>query len=138
MGQSARSSESPFQRVTHGRHCKCAACAREDWTNPDLACCGMHGEDCPALYQPWGRAGDYVDPANVGRATAPYSFTVEVTQRFHITRELPYEGHPDFLDSEAAAEAITNYIEAHHGDLPPDASVDYATVSAETESWHVR
>jgi hypothetical protein len=45
------------QTITHGRHCTCSPCAREDWTNPDLAPCGMHGEDCPALYQPWGPAG---------------------------------------------------------------------------------
>ena len=47
-------------RITHGRHCTCSACAREDWTNPDLAPCGMHGEDCLALYQPLGFAGDTV------------------------------------------------------------------------------
>lgn len=46
------------KRITHGRHCTCGACAREDWTNPQLAPCGMHGSDCPALYQPWGPAGD--------------------------------------------------------------------------------
>lgn len=45
-------------RITHGRHCTCSACEREDWTNPDLACCGMHGKDCPALYRPLGAAGD--------------------------------------------------------------------------------
>ena len=48
-----------WERVTHGRHCTCSACAREDWTNPGLACCGMHGNDCPALYQPLGRAGEW-------------------------------------------------------------------------------
>lgn len=46
--------------VTHGRHCTCSACAREDWTNADLAPCGMHGEDCPALYQPLAGAGELV------------------------------------------------------------------------------
>ena len=46
--------------ITHGRHCTCSACAREDWTNADLAPCGMHGSDCPALYDPWGPAGSYV------------------------------------------------------------------------------
>lgn len=44
-------------KITHGRHCTCSACAREDWTSSDLACCGTHGEDCPALYQPLGPAG---------------------------------------------------------------------------------
>jgi hypothetical protein len=39
-------------RVTHGRHCRCTACAREDWTNPNLAPCGMHGPSCPPVYDP--------------------------------------------------------------------------------------
>jgi hypothetical protein len=47
-------------RITHGRHCICGACAREDWTDPRLACCGMHGPSCPAAYHPLGRAGDPV------------------------------------------------------------------------------
>lgn len=38
-------------RVTHGRHCTCSACAREDWTRI-TAPCGMHGPDCPAVYAP--------------------------------------------------------------------------------------
>lgn len=38
-------------RVTHGRHCPCSACAREDWTKI-VAPCGMHGEGCPAVYAP--------------------------------------------------------------------------------------
>lgn len=48
------------ERITHGRHCTCGACEREDWTNPALACCGMHGSPCPAAYQPLGRAGSEV------------------------------------------------------------------------------
>lgn len=40
------------RKVTHGRHCLCSACAREDWTRPELACCGMHGPECPANYAP--------------------------------------------------------------------------------------
>lgn len=36
-------------RVTHGRHCLCSACAREDWTKITSPC-GMHGPDCPAVY----------------------------------------------------------------------------------------
>lgn len=40
------------ERLTHGRHCPCSACAREDWTNPDLAPCGMHGQSCPREYAP--------------------------------------------------------------------------------------
>lgn len=59
-------------RITHGRHCTCSACARQDWSEPQLAPCGMHGEGCPALYQPLGPAGVRVDPATarVARATA--------------------------------------------------------------------
>jgi hypothetical protein len=37
--------------VTHGRHCTCSACAREDWTRITSPC-GMHGPDCPAVYAP--------------------------------------------------------------------------------------
>lgn len=44
--------------VTHGRHCRCSACAREDWTNPALAPCGMHGSSCPAVYAPIPPATD--------------------------------------------------------------------------------
>ena len=47
-------------RITHGRHCTCTPCRVEDWTNPALAPCGMHGKDCPREYQPWGAAGEYV------------------------------------------------------------------------------
>lgn len=44
-------------RITHGRHCICTACKNEDWTNPILAHCGMHGPSCPPRYQPFGVAG---------------------------------------------------------------------------------
>lgn len=47
-------------RITHGRHCTCSACAREDWTPVNLPC-GMHGSECPNRYQPWGPAGRVVD-----------------------------------------------------------------------------
>lgn len=49
------------KRITHGRHCTCGACASEDWTNPRLAPCGMHGSSCPREYQPLGRPGMYED-----------------------------------------------------------------------------
>lgn len=39
------------RRVTHGRHCSCSACAREDWTRI-TGPCGMHGSDCPRVYAP--------------------------------------------------------------------------------------
>lgn len=43
----------PLQkRITHGRHCTCTACRATDWTNPDLAGCGMHGDSCPRVYAP--------------------------------------------------------------------------------------
>jgi hypothetical protein len=49
------------KRVTHGRHCTCSACAREDWariTGP----CGMHGSDCPPVYAPIADPGHYPMP----------------------------------------------------------------------------
>lgn len=46
------------RKITHGRHCICSACGAEDWTNPQLAPCGMHGSSCPRVYDPWGGAGD--------------------------------------------------------------------------------
>lgn len=49
--------EGIVKRITHGRHCVCSACAREDWTNPGLAPCGMHGSSCPRAYDPWGAPG---------------------------------------------------------------------------------
>lgn len=39
-------------RLTHGRHCPCGSCRRQDWTDPKLAHCGMHGPSCPAVYDP--------------------------------------------------------------------------------------
>ena len=53
----------PTQRITHGRHCTCTPCRVEDWTNPALAPCGMHGRDCPREYAPLGGAGQVV-PVN--------------------------------------------------------------------------
>lgn len=43
--------------VTHGRHCTCSACAAQDWAEPGLAACGMHGPSCPPVYAPLGPAG---------------------------------------------------------------------------------
>jgi len=40
-------------RLTHGRHCRCSACARQDWAEPYLAPCGMHGPSCPPIYDPY-------------------------------------------------------------------------------------
>jgi hypothetical protein len=59
-------------KITHGRHCTCSACAREDWTSPGIAPCGMHGSSCPRRYQPWGLAGsrDWVADSTYGRLNA--------------------------------------------------------------------
>ena len=55
VGYAKRAEEAEQQRkrrpVTHGRHCKCSACAREDWTRITVPC-GMHGPGCPAVYAP--------------------------------------------------------------------------------------
>lgn len=50
----------PYERITHGRHCLCSACAAQDWAEPGLAPCGMHGPSCPPVYAPLGAAGDVV------------------------------------------------------------------------------
>lgn len=49
------------KHITHGRHCTCTPCRVEDWTNPKLAPCGMHGADCPPVYAPLGCAGDRIN-----------------------------------------------------------------------------
>jgi hypothetical protein len=43
------------ERLTHGRHCPCSACCYQDWSDPRLAPCGMHGKDCPPVYDPYLR-----------------------------------------------------------------------------------
>jgi hypothetical protein len=50
-------------RRTHGRHCPCSACAQEDWTNPNLAPCGMHGLSCPAVYDPYPKIAAREEPS---------------------------------------------------------------------------
>jgi hypothetical protein len=49
-------------RITHGRHCTCSACARQDWSEPQLAACGMHGPSCRPVYAPLGPAGSRAEP----------------------------------------------------------------------------
>jgi hypothetical protein len=56
----APSADPAYERITHGRHCVCTPCSRQDWALPELAACGMHGPDCPRSYQPWGAPGTYV------------------------------------------------------------------------------
>lgn len=51
------------ERITHGRHCICSACAAQDWAEPGLAPCGMHGPSCPPVYVPLGAAGDVQRPS---------------------------------------------------------------------------
>ena len=42
------------ERLTHGRHCPCSSCCRQDWSEPQLANkCGMHGVGCPPVYDPF-------------------------------------------------------------------------------------
>jgi hypothetical protein len=53
---SARAALAAAPALTHGRHCRCSACARQDWTDPSLAHCGMHGPSCPAVYDPEAEA----------------------------------------------------------------------------------
>ena len=65
------------RKITHGRHCICSACAAEDWTNPQLACCGMHGPSCPREYAPLGGAGQRV-PSSEPRPENPYRLAREV------------------------------------------------------------
>jgi hypothetical protein len=54
-------------KLTHGRHCPCSACEREDWTRI-TAPCGMHGKDCPAVYAPLARPKDETLDALAERA----------------------------------------------------------------------
>ena len=68
------------ERITHGRHCICSACAAEDWSNPELAPCGMHGRACAPAYQPWGLAGQLhvvVDDDPMIRAVLAASYSHE-------------------------------------------------------------
>lgn len=54
------SARAPVERITHGRHCTCSPCARENWGDPSLSHCGMHGPSCPGVYAPLGPAGSPV------------------------------------------------------------------------------
>ena len=56
-------------RITHGRHCACGACARQDWAEPGLAPCGMHGSSCPPRYDPRGVAGDLIGEGDLIEAS---------------------------------------------------------------------
>lgn len=76
-------------------------------------------------------------PSNSAPPAAPFTFTVRVELYMHVTLEVPYEGHPDFVDTEAIERALEAHLE--RGEPAHEfrgATVDYATTSAEAESWH--
>lgn len=75
------------ERVTHGRHCVCSACAAQDWAEPSLAPCGMHGPSCPPLYAPIGAAGDVVPARPVVEATSDDDLLKEALQVFNRDRD---------------------------------------------------
>lgn len=62
MSNLSRSIQPTYFRLTHGRHCKCFSCFQQDWSEPQLAPCGMHGASCPGVYDPYDAPiGSYVD-----------------------------------------------------------------------------
>lgn len=75
MTDRAEPREEVNERVTHGRHCPCSACKREDWTRPELGPCGMHGEGCPAVYAPLPSAAGSSVPDTSGREKAYVVFS---------------------------------------------------------------
>ena len=101
------------ERVTHGRHCTCSACAREDWTRIK-APCGMHGSDCPAVYAPLGAAGTTIshDP----------------TQRAEATTTP--EGAKGWVDQAGSAQVLAG---GHGLNVAPDASPDSIRAKARRE-----
>lgn len=82
-----------YERITHGRHCRCSSCAREDWSHPDLASCGMHGETCPGVYDPRGRPGDVV-PTETARAAADRFFADAALELDSAMRKWPATHSP--------------------------------------------
>lgn len=100
-------------RITHGRHCTCGACASEDWTNPKLAPCGMHGASCPREYQPRGKAGMYEYAPN----TDPLVVVAMAVaaQALRGTVEPEWENYPDI--GEHDWDAITCWLESHAAEL---------------------
>ena len=97
--------------MTHGRHCPCSACAREDWTNPNLAHCGVHGPSCPREYAP---AADTPDPRPVSpvpselTAIVPTDVITQVRSALKGARGLALDHDEADLDIEleAAIEAL--------------------------------
>lgn len=73
------------QRVTHGRHCTCSPCAAQDWADPQLAPCGMHGRECPPVYAPLGAAGELV-LVEPGPASGTIRLTFNVEAQVALSR----------------------------------------------------
>jgi hypothetical protein len=82
----------PGERVTHGRHCICSACAAQDWAEPGLAACGMHGPSCPPVYAPIGPAGQRIGGAviatpRVQQVQALRALNLALRDPFYTTEE---------------------------------------------------
>ena len=82
------------EKITHGRHCTCSACAREDWTQEWIAPCGMHGSSCPREYQPWGPAGtfNWADASSPNRLNASPNLGQSDRPRRFAYADPPYPG----------------------------------------------
>jgi hypothetical protein len=85
----------PAERVTHGRHCPCSACAREDWSRI-TAPCGMHGADCPREYAP---------TAAEGRSPNPVESSVA-----GVGVARPAEPPPDLVSADKSARVVHNGV----------------------------
>lgn len=102
-------------RLTHGRHCPCSACARENWANPRLAPCGMHGSSCAPVYAPiYAPLGSRVggDPS-VGRI---YTWSYTEAGTVPVTEQDARE-HMDQSDTELTEEhwrAAARYLAPEH------------------------
>ena len=85
-----------FRPITHGRHCPCSACKREDWTRI-TAPCGMHGPACPSRYAPI--------------PSEHRAFAVR------LPRGLIVAHHGEALDTPEAADALRQRIEEMLGEI---------------------
>lgn len=75
--------------ITHGRHCICSACAAQDWAEPQLAPCGMHGPSCPPVYAPLGAPGDLAEHPETGEReawAAKLDAEIEAGKTLELTR----------------------------------------------------
>jgi hypothetical protein len=95
------------KKITHGRHCTCGACASEDWTNPALAPCGMHGSSCPREYQPLGKPGMYEEGMSVDLAVDLVAAALLSEEIVELEwQDAPLVGEHDFERIQAAGERI--------------------------------